>query len=302
MQIRHNAMVADHVTGISGYNGGIIPEFDLVEYAFVQNDNGYTYEAFFPFETLLAYLSDDGITVDDFDSFVRRIGFEIQVTDSDEPVDPSICKLMWNDDRNGNMAWNDNRYFGHLYLSHDLIFNKKIHISENGSDETGDGSDVNPYATIQRGFDEAINGDTIVVAQGTYTENLVFHFKEVNLLGGFEDAGWTRDIENYTTIIDGGGVESVINIEGVTGLIEGFTLQNGSAPDYGGGGLQVGQGNITLKDCKVINNQGIGVDEWGAGGVLFGSPGNYKVIDCFIANNNSPEGASGLRAAHRAEE
>ncbi len=35
----------------------------------------------------------------------------------------------------------------------------------------------------------------------------------VDLLGGYESAGWTRDIENNPTIIDGGGSENIVTLD-----------------------------------------------------------------------------------------
>ena len=43
-----------------------------------------------------------------------------------------------------------------------------IHVSVDGSDETGDGSAENPYATITKAAGDAQPGDTVFVHQGTY--------------------------------------------------------------------------------------------------------------------------------------
>ena len=47
-----------------------------------------------------------------------------------------------------------------------------LYISTNGSDEEGDGSIANPFATIQYGILVSEDGDTILVHPGTYLENI----------------------------------------------------------------------------------------------------------------------------------
>ncbi len=37
------------------------------------------------------------------------------------------------------------------------------------SDSTGDGSEPSPFATIQHAIDQAVDGGTVLVADGTYT-------------------------------------------------------------------------------------------------------------------------------------
>jgi len=70
-----------------------------------------------------------------------------------------------------------------------------------GSDDS-DCSDPNaPCQTIQYTVDQAGDSDDILVAQGTYTENVTLH-KRVFLRGGYSGLpDWTRDLALYPTTI-----------------------------------------------------------------------------------------------------
>ena len=80
------------------------------------------------------------------------------------------------------------------------------------------GSGPGNYSMIQLAVDDANDGDTVFVYNGTYHEN-VFIFKSINLIG-----------ENrFNTTIDGdigGGIYHIINIRNSSVLIKNFTIQN----------------------------------------------------------------------------
>lgn len=108
------------------------------------------------------------------------------------------------------------------------------------------------YESIQEAIDAADPGDTIRVAQGVYTENLMIT-KSLTLLGGFESAGWTRDIELYETTIDGNRSGSVISVtNGCSTTIDGFTITNG-ATDHGGG-IYVDGSAVTVTNNQIREN------------------------------------------------
>jgi hypothetical protein len=54
-----------------------------------------------------------------------------------------------------------------------FVFADTYYISEFGNDETGDGSEGNPWASIQKAADVAVAGDSIIVDFGEFSETVV---------------------------------------------------------------------------------------------------------------------------------
>jgi parallel beta-helix repeat protein len=72
-----------------------------------------------------------------------------------------------------------------------------------GQDTGTCGTTGQPCKTISHTINtRAGSSETIRVAQGVYTENLLID-KPVRLEGGYEATNWTRDVEQYQTVIDG---------------------------------------------------------------------------------------------------
>ena len=95
----------------------------------------------------------------------------------------------------------------------------------------------NHSTTIQGGINLASDGDTVFVYSGTYIENVGVD-KMINLIGEERDA----------TIIDGGGVLSVVYISANWVNITGFTITNG------GKGIDIqGSSNKTISNNSVSN-------------------------------------------------
>ncbi len=96
--------------------------------------------------------------------------------------------------------------------------------------------------TIQAGINAARNGDTVLVAPGTYFENINFSGKSINV----KSASGSK-----VTIIDGGHANSVVTFntgEGPKSLLRGFTIQNGNSSFYGGGIL------VSFASPSIIGN------------------------------------------------
>jgi len=108
-----------------------------------------------------------------------------------------------------------------------------VYVSTNGTGE---------YLTIQQGIDQANDGDTVFVYNGTYNENIVID-KPLLLIG-----------EDYTTTnINGRDVGNVIkiNVEGVT--IKGFTIQHGGLT-YPLAGINCSSDHNTISENIIISN------------------------------------------------
>jgi len=124
------------------------------------------------------------------------------------------------------------------------------------------GSGPGNYTSIQAAVDDSNNGDTIIVYNGVYYENLIIN-KGVELKG--------EDKRN--TIIDGSKQGNVINItaDGVT--LTGFTIIN-SKEDFSG--IEIRSKYTTIKNSIISNNDR---------GMLLYSSSNNKIFDNTIKNN-----------------
>jgi Right handed beta helix region/Beta-propeller repeat len=117
-------------------------------------------------------------------------------------------------------------------------------------------------ATIQAAIDWAVDGGTVLVAPGTYTERINFRGKAVTVIsaGGPEQ-----------TIIDAGGAGSAVSFtsgESRAAVLSGFTIRGG-ATLFRGGGIHIQSSSPTIRGNVVTGNRGC------AGGgiwVGFGSP------------------------------
>lgn len=156
------------------------------------------------------------------------------------------------------------------------------------------------YKTIQSAVDSALDGDTIQVAQGTYTENVAINkSKSITLQGGWSPDFSTRSDDRSLTIIDGGARDSVLNIQAgaaarFTVEIEGFTIQNGNAEN--GGGINVRSNGKDSHPKLILINNTIRTNRAKneGGGILAVSFGLGATTD-LVLTNNIITGNSGVR-------
>ena len=158
------------------------------------------------------------------------------------------------------------------------------------------------YATIQAGIDASINGDTVLVAPGTYQENIVFRGKRIVVTSWFalySDPGYIQ-----STIINGGSPAfpdsgscvRIVNGEDSTAVLQGFTLtgghgtlwqdEHGSFRYWEGGGVLIALCSPTIR-FNIIRDNNVnmtGGRSTGGGGIRLGD-GSPHIDNNIIIRN-----------------
>ena len=160
------------------------------------------------------------------------------------------------------------------------------------------------YTTIQAGINASVDGDTVLVAQGTYSENLILE-KEIVLasyaLNEDLDTQWINNENIQETIINGTlepadpnyGSCLVIRDGNIAPTILGFTIQNGigtsmvendtceivvQRPERSGGAILIYKAYPTIMYNRFINN-GRGPADDGNGSLAISNGGAIGHFD-----------------------
>ena len=124
-----------------------------------------------------------------------------------------------------------------------------IHVSTGGSDDSGDGTVDNPYLTIQKGIDEAMDMDTVYVSNGIYEGGLEISNKAIALIGE------SREETKINQPISSPQVSVIDSEQGLT-RIHNFRIKQGSSSD--GGGIYSSGSMIEVKNVDFSNNYSYG--------------------------------------------
>jgi hypothetical protein len=154
-------------------------------------------------------------------------------------------------------------------------------------------------STIQAGIDAAVNDDTVLVADGTYYENIDFKGKAITVASRFLMDSDTTHINN--TVINGsqpsdpdkGSVVSFVSGEDTTAVICGFTITGGMGTMYDsqtrvGGGIYCKNSGARICHNKIVYNSV--TDQYCDGGGISSWPienTRYVIVEENLIESNS---------------
>ncbi len=170
------------------------------------------------------------------------------------------------------------------------------YVATNGSDGLNNClvSDA-PCRTIDHAVEQAVTGDLVKVAEGTYYEHNVTLNKNITLRGGYTAGGfnaWEVSYpQEYPTIVDAQGAGRVFYIFGAP-TVEGFVIQGGATAGSGGGVYIYSSGSPVVRSNVISGNTA------GAyGGGIHNELGNPTLEQNALAFNTAPRGGGFSSAA-----
>jgi len=132
------------------------------------------------------------------------------------------------------------------------------------------GSGPDNYSKIQDAIDNASDGDTVFVYNGTYKENILIT-KSISVIGHDKNTTIIRD--SYS------GEKGVLYLKASNISIKGFEITDGQS------GFRVGSSipydSITISDCNIVNNTRLYGGIW-----LEGYLSKILIENCYINGNN----------------
>lgn len=168
------------------------------------------------------------------------------------------------------------------------------YVAPTGDDGNTCHSPAAPCRTINAAIARASDGDTILIAAGSYSTTAgseVVHIDRDLTLSG----GWNAAFSSQTgrSVIDGGGARRGITIPsgGRTVSLTRLVVQNGAsgAAEYGGGIAVFSAAEVVISGSAVIDNESAG-----PGGGIYSENSDLIVVNSTISGNHSGGNGGGI--------
>ncbi len=159
------------------------------------------------------------------------------------------------------------------------------------SDPDEDGSQDNPFDSIQEGIDAASDGNTVIVAPGFYTgdgnRDIDFNGKAITVKSEQGPSTCIIDCQSYYTGLNGTYHRGFYfhNGEDANSVVQGFTITNGLRIRHEpGGGILCDNSSPRIFDCIIVGN------EARTGGGISTINSTAQIINCKIRDNTATDG------------
>ena len=212
-----------------------------------------------------AYAADDTITDNPNLNDASLSLAETSVSQSDS----SNSALSQDQSDNGEIETNSESNLA----SNEIGEGKNIYVKQNAKD--GDGSEEKPFGDLKSAISIASDGDTIIVANGSYSG-----VNNSNL--SISQSGLTiKAAEGASPSISGSSARRIFSLTGSNIVLQGLFLTSGKVNSDYGGGVLIASDGVTIKNCTFYNCKAF------YGGAVFISGNNVVIDDCEFRGNTA---------------
>ncbi len=175
----------------------------------------------------------------------------------------------------------------------DVVINRvripQIYVATDGDDITGDGSEGNPYATIQKSVDMAEKWVPVILMPGVYTgpgnRDIDFNGKAITVrcLGPEDPHSYYSNNNIAATVIYPGPHRAFYfhSGEGSDSVVEGITIAGGYAEN--GAGIYCRENSSpTIRNCVIVDNHAVS-----DGGGIYCENSSPVIKNCNIFDNHA---------------
>ena len=157
--------------------------------------------------------------------------------------------------------------------SNEIGEGRNIYVKNDTKD--GDGSEEKPFGDLKSAISIASDGDTIIVANGSYSG-----VNNSNL--SISQSGLTiKAAEGASPSISGSSARRIFLLTGQNIVLQGLFLTSGKVNSDYGGGVLIASDGVTIKNCTFYNCKAF------YGGAVFISGNNVVIDDCEFKSNTA---------------